>query len=96
MNEKIVEAIAFDIASSRLSQIIRENTDIINLTKDIKIAISSHDAIIRDATRLFKIMPKGKKLTMEFNKRPILSADDLYIVEEEKQKWIVQHKNCRK
>jgi hypothetical protein len=94
VNEKIIDATAFDIASSRRMQIILECMDIINATKDPEIAISRHDDIMRAAKQLFRIVHmNGKKLEIKFNKRLILSADDLYIVEEEKQKWIDQHKD---
>ena len=82
----------FDLESPRLLQIIQESIQIINQTKNPQTAMRRYDDIKRNTQRLFEILPAGRKIDFEINGRKIISASDLYIIDEEKAKWIEEQK----
>jgi len=73
-------------------QIIQESVQIINQTKNPDVAMRRFDDIKRTAQRLFDILPSAQKnLDFQLGGRVIKSIDDLYIIDEEKAKWIKKH-----
>jgi hypothetical protein len=82
---------AFEVETTRLLQIIKESADIVETTKDHRTAMKRFGDINRCATRLFEILPAGNKATLTIDGRNIESTDDLYIIEEEKNRWMDKH-----
>lgn len=86
------DSAAFDLEAPRLIQIIQESIQIITKTKNPKTAMGRYDTIKQMSKRLFEILPQGKKINYEINGRPIRDINDLYIIAEEKAKWLEEQK----
>lgn len=88
----ITSTAKFDFESPRLFQIIQESIQIINQTKNPATAIRRFDDIKRTISRLLDILPSGKTIDIDVNSRKITTTNDLYIIDEEKAKWMEEHK----
>lgn len=82
---------AFDFESPRLIQIIQESMEIINKTKNPQTAMRRYDDIKRNTERLFEILPLGRSINYEINGRKISGHQDMYIINEEKEKWLAEN-----
>lgn len=92
LTKPIDSTVKFDFESPRLFQIIQESIQIINQTKNPATAIRRFDDIKRTMGRLFDILPSGKTIDIEVNGRKVTAVKDLHIIDEEKEKWMEEHK----
>ena len=81
----------FDFEAPRLVEIMEESESIIRATKYKKTALTRFETISSCIEKLYDRLPPGKQLHITIFSRSLASVNDLYIIEEERRRWLDQH-----